>query len=334
MSNNSSIAAAFDRIGGVNALPVILMIVALPLVGSFSSWVTLTIAGLAMGMMIFLMASGLSLVFGLMDVLNFGHSAFISFGAFIAASVLAALAAWVGADSLTLNFLALFAALGAATVFGLIAGLFFERVIVKPVYSDHLRQILITIGALIVAEQIILAIWGGNPVAVPRPALLDGSFIIGDVAIEIYRVFAFFLGLVVFIALNLVLNRTRIGLLIRAGVENREMVEALGFKIDRIFIGVFMAGSALAAMGGAMWAGYQGLITGALGGELMILVFIVVIIGGLGSIEGSLLGALLVGLLGNYVAFIFPKLSLASNMLLMMAILLWRPLGLRPAVSR
>lgn len=334
MSNNSSIAAAFDRIGGVNALPVILMIVALPLVGSFSSWVTLTIAGLAMGMMIFLMASGLSLVFGLMDVLNFGHSAFISFGAFIAASVLAALAAWVGADSLTLNFLALFAALGAATVFGLIAGLFFERVIVKPVYSDHLRQILITIGALIVAEQIILAIWGGNPVAVPRPALLDGSFIIGDVAIEIYRVFAFFLGLVVFIALNLVLNRTRIGLLIRAGVENREMVEALGFKIDRIFIAVFMAGSALAAMGGAMWAGYQGLITGALGGELMILVFIVVIIGGLGSIEGSLLGALLVGLLGNYVAFIFPKLSLASNMLLMMAILLWRPLGLRPAVSR
>ena len=156
MARQSSMAAAFERIGGVNALPVILMVVSLPLVGSFSSWVTLTVAGLAMGMMIFLMASGLSLVFGLMDVLNFGHSAFISFGAFIAATVLAALAAWVGADSLTLNFLALFAALGAATLFGLAAGWFFERVIVKPVYSDHLRQILITIGALIVAEQIIL----------------------------------------------------------------------------------------------------------------------------------------------------------------------------------
>ena len=284
--------------------------------------------------MIFLMASGLSLVFGLMDVLNFGHSAFISFGAFIAATVLAALAAWVGADSLTLNFLALFAALGAATLFGLAAGWFFERVIVKPVYSDHLRQILITIGALIVAEQIILALWGGSPMPVPRPALLEGSFVIGDVAIETYRVFAFFLGLVVFIALSLVLNRTRIGLLIRAGVENREMVEALGFRIDRLFIAVFMVGSALAAMGGAMWAGYQGLISGTLGSELMILVFIVVIIGGLGSIEGSLLGALLVGLLGNYVAFIFPKLSLASNMILMMAILLWRPLGLRPAAGK
>ncbi len=333
MAKNANLSEMFDRIGGVNALPVILMIVALPLVGSFSSWVTLTVAGLAMGMMIFLMASGLSLVFGLMDVLNFGHSAFISFGAFIAASTLAALAAWVGADSLTLNFLALFSAIGAAAFFGLVAGYAFERVIVRPVYRDHLRQILITIGALIVAEQIILAVWGGNPVAVPRPRLLDGSFIIGEIAIEIYRVFAFFLGLAVFVVLYLVLNRTRIGLLIRAGVENREMVEALGFRIDRIFIAVFMVGSALAGMGGAMWAGYQGLISGALGGELLILVFIVVIIGGLGSIEGSLLGALLVALLGNYVAFIFPKLSLASNMLLMMAVLLWRPWGLRPAIK-
>ncbi len=333
MEDRNSIGNMFERLGGVNALPVLLMIIALPLVGSFSSWVTLTVAGLAMGMMIFLMASGLSLVFGLMDVLNFGHSAFISFGAFIAASVLAALSAWVGADSVTLNFLALFAAISAATVFGLVAGLLFERIIIKPVYADHLRQILITIGALIVSEQIVLAVWGGNPVAVPRPAILEGSIIIGDIAIETYRIFAFLLGLAVFIMLSVLLNRTRLGLLIRAGVENREMVEALGFKIERVFIMVFMVGSALAAMGGSMWAGYQGLITGALGAELMILVFIVVIIGGLGSVEGSLLGALLVGLLGNYVAFIFPKLSLASNMLLMMAILLWRPWGLRPAVK-
>lgn len=322
-----------QRAGGVNLLPVLLAVIALPLVGSLSSWVTLTVAGLAMGMMIFLMASGLSLVFGLMDVLNFGHSAFISFGAFIAASVLAALGAWVHADSAFLNFAALFAAIAAAFGFGLLAGLFFEQVIIKPVYGDHLRQILITIGALIVAEQIIQALWGGNPVSVPRPEILAGSIIIGDISIEIYRLFAVALGLAVFAALYLVLNRTRIGLLIRAGVENREMVEALGFKIDRLFIAVFMVGSALAAMGGAMWAGYQGLITGELGSELLILVFIVVIIGGLGSIEGTLLGALLVGLMGNYVAFILPKLSLASNMLLMMGVLLWRPWGLRPAIK-
>jgi branched-chain amino acid transport system permease protein len=319
---------------GIGLLPVALALIALPLTGSFSSWATLTVAGLAMGMMIFLMASGLSLVFGLMDVLNFGHSAFISFGAFIAASVLTALAGWAQGSSGALNLLAIVLAIGAATAFCAAAGWFFERVIVRPVYGDHLRQILITVGALIVAEQLILAIWGGAPISVPRPAILRGSLVFGDVAIETYRIFAFLLGLAVFVILSLVLNRTRIGLLIRAGVENREMVEALGFRIDRLFIAVFVAGSALAGMGGAMWAGYQGLISGALGSEMLILVFIVVIIGGLGSIEGSLLGAVLVGLMGNYVAFLLPKLSLASNMLLMMAVLLWRPYGLLPAVKR
>ncbi len=318
----------------VSMLPLLLVILALPAIGSLSSWATLSIAGLAMGMMIFMMASGLSLVFGLMDVLNFGHSAFVTFGAFIAASTLAALTAWVAADSLTLNLLALLAAIGAAALFGLAAGFVFERVIIRPVYRDHLRQILITMGALIVAEQLVLVIWGGSPVSVARPALLSGSIIVGDVAVEIYRVFAVVLGLTVYMALHLVLNRTRIGLLIRAGVENREMVEALGFRINRLFIAVFMVGSALAAVGGAMWAGYQGLISGTLGAEMMVLVFIVVIIGGLGSIQGSLVGALLVGLLGNYVAFLFPKLSLASNMLLMLVILLWRPYGLKPAVKR
>ena len=325
--------ATFDRFGGVYLIPVFLAILAFAMIGSPSTWVTLTAAGLAMGMMIFLMASGLSLVFGLMDVLNFGHSAFVTFGAFIAATVLAAMASWLSADSAVLNMIALAAGIGAATAFGAVAGWFFERVIVKPVYKDHLRQILITMGALIVAEQLILAIWGGVPIAVARPAFLSGSIIIGDVAIETYRIFALLLGLAVFVVLYYALNRTRIGLLIRAGVENREMVESLGFRIDRLFIGVFMAGSALAAMGGAMWAGYQSLITPALGQELLILVFIVVIIGGLGSIEGSLLGAILVGLLTNYVAFLFPKLSLASNMLLMMVVLLWRPYGLKPAVK-
>lgn len=325
--------ATFSRLGGVYLLPVIMGVLAFILIGSPSTWVTLTVAGLAMGMMIFLMASGLSLVFGLMDVLNFGNSAFVSFGAFIAASVLAALGSWLTGSSVALNMIALIMAICAATAFGAAAGWFFERVIVRPVYRDHLRQILITMGALIVAEQLLLAIWGGAPVSVARPAVLEGSFVFGTIAIEIYRVFAFLLGLLVYVALYLVLNRTRIGLLIRAGVENREMVEALGFRIDRLFIGVFMAGSALAAMGGAMWAGYQGLITPALGGEMLIIVFIVVIIGGLGSIEGSLLGAIMVGLTANYVAFLMPKLALASNMLLMMAVLLWRPYGLKPAIK-
>lgn len=322
-----------NKFGGVFLLPVFIAIVAFVLIGAPSSWLTLTVAGLSMGLMIFLMASGLSLVFGLMDVLNFGHSAFVSFGAFVAASVLAWLGAWVGADSIFLNMLALIAAIAAAIVVGAAVGWFFEAVIVRPVYRDHLRQILITMGALIVAEQLILATWGGTPLNVPRPAFLEGSLIIGQSSLEIYRLFAFVVGALVYVGLYLLLNRTRMGLLIRAGVENREMVEALGFKIDRLFVGVFMLGSALAALGGAMWAGYETLITPALGAEMMVIVFIVVIIGGLGSIQGTLLGAIVVALMQNYVGFLAPKLALASNMLLMMAILLWRPSGLAPAVK-
>jgi branched-chain amino acid transport system permease protein len=325
------LAKTLGRLGGVNLLPLAVAAVALGLIAAPAVWATLTVAGLAMGMMLFLMASGLSLVFGLMDVLNFGHSAFITFGAFIAASVLAALAPWLGAASLILNLAALVLALAAATAFGLAGGFLFETVIIRPVYRDHLRQILITMGALIVAEQAIFVFWGGSPLTVARPAFLKGAFIWGDVTVELYRVFAVVLGLVVYAALYLVLNRSRLGLLIRAGVENREMVEALGFRIGRLFVGVFMLGSALAAMGGAMWAGYATVISPSLGAQMLTVVFIVVIIGGLGSIEGTLLGALLVGLTDNYVGFLAPKLSLATDMLLMMAVLLWRPNGLRPA---
>lgn len=317
----------------IRLLPIIIAIVALVMIGNPSIWVTLTVAGLAMGMMIFLMASGLSLIFGLMDVMNFSHSAFVAFGAFIAASVLGRLSGWNESDSVLLNMLALFSALGAAMLFGMVAGLFFEKVIIKPVYQDHLRQILITVGALIVSEQLILVIWGGVPINVARPYLLQSSLIIGDISIEIYRIFAVLLGTTAFIILHLTLNRTRIGLLVRAGVENREMVEALGFKVERLFIGVFVVGSGLAALGGAMWAGYETLITPEIGAHMMISIFVVVIIGGLGSIEGSLLGALIVGLVGNYMAFLFPKMALATNMLVMIIILMWRPYGLRPMVK-
>jgi branched-chain amino acid transport system permease protein len=320
-------------LANVNWLPAALALVAFAAIGSPATWVTLTVAGLAMGMMIFLMASGLSLVFGLMDVLNFGHSAFVTFGAFIAATVLARLAGWNTADSPFLSVVALLIAIGAAALFGLIAGWFFERVIIRPVYRDHLRQILVTIGALIVSQEVVMAFWGGSPVSVPRPLILSGSLVFGDVSIEVYRIFAVILGLIVYVGMHLGLNRTRIGLLVRAGVENREMVEALGFRIDLLFVGVFMVGSALAAVGGAMWAGYQTLIAPDLGSEVLVLVFIVVIIGGLGSIEGSLIGALLVGLTNNYAAFLVPKLALASTMMLMVLVLIWRPFGLKPAAK-
>jgi len=309
-----------------------LMIVTLPAM-SFTTWVTLTLAGLAMGMLLFLMASGLTLIFGLMDVLNFAHGAFITLGAFVAVSVMGALAGWTAADSLGLNLLAIAAAIVVAMAAGGVAGIVFERVIVMRVYGTHLRQILITVGGLIVAEQLFVVLWGPDALSLPKPATLRGAISIGGVTMESYRLVCLALGLAVAAAMQYVLTRTRIGLLVRAGVENREMVEALGYRIRRLFVAIFATGTALAALGGVMWAQYQEQVTSRTGSDLTILVFIILIIGGLGSVGGCFVGAILVGLVANYTGFLFPKLALGSNIALMVLILLWRPRGLFPVAK-
>jgi branched-chain amino acid transport system permease protein len=314
--------------------PLIVAAIAAPLIGSWSTFATLTLAGLAMGMMIFTMASGLTLIFGMMDVLNFGHGAFIALGAYVATLTFAPLAAWAQADSLLLNLCVFALALAAAVVVCGAFGFLFERVLIVPVYGQHLKQILVTIGGSIVAEQLLYALFGPEQIPLTPPATFRGSFVLGDAAIEKYRVVAFVVGLAVFLAQMVVLNRTKIGLLIRAGVENREMVEALGYRIDRLFVGVFMAGSALAGLGGVLWALYQGQVRASMGGELLVLVFIVIIVGGLGSVGGCFTGAILVALIANYAGFLAPKLALVSNILLMVVVLLWRPRGLYPVSGR
>jgi branched-chain amino acid transport system permease protein len=312
------------------ALIPVLALAGLLVIPSAPTWLTLTVAGLAMGMMIFIMASGLTLVFGLMDVMNFAHGAFISIGAYAAASVLAAMRPQVQADSFAANLSAVGPAVLAAMLLAGGLGLFFERVVIRPVYGDHLKQILVTMGGLIVCEQLIHVIWGPDLIPVPRPASLSGSVLFGEAAIERYRMLAVAVGLTVFVAMWLLLGRTRIGLLIRAAVENTEMVESLGYRVRRLFVGVFVAGSALAGLGGAMWAMYQESVTATMGMQVMVVIFIVIIIGGLGSVGGCFVGALLVGLLANYIGFIAPKLALGSNILLMVLVLLWRPRGLYP----
>ena len=311
-----------------------LALLMLPLVGSFPTWITLTVAGLAMGMMIFIMASGLTLIFGLMDVLNFGHGAFVSVGAFVATLVLLPMHGWMEADSLLMNLTALGLAILLAMLATGLLGWAFERIIIMPVYGQHLKQILITMGGMIVAEQMINVIWGAEQIPLPLPTSLRGSILLGDAAIEKYRLIAVVVGLLVFVAMFLVLNRSKLGLLIRAGVENGEMVEALGYRIRRLFVLVFAAGSALAGLGGVMWGLYKESLTAAMGGDIMVMVFIVIIIGGLGSVGGCFIGALLMALVANYAGFLAPKLALVSNILLMIAVLLWRPTGLYTVVRR
>lgn len=319
------------------AMPILLIpfliVLGFLAIGAPSSWLTLTVSGLAMGMMIFIMASGLTLVFGLMDVINFGHGAFISVGAFVGVSVLIALSDWTGAASLMLNMTAVFLAVVAAMAITGAMGWGFERIIVKPVYGAHLKQILVTVGGLIVIEQLIHVVWGPDEIFINRPQVLKGAVTFAGAAMEKYRLLAVGVGLVLFIAMRMVLRRTKIGLIVRAGVENGPMVEALGYRLRVVFVGVFIAGSALAGLGGVMWGLYQEVVTAGMGEKMMVLVFIVAIIGGLGSVEGAFIGALLVGLVQNYVAFLEPKLALVSNIALMTAILMWRPQGMLPVVK-
>jgi branched-chain amino acid transport system permease protein len=310
-------------------LTPLVVVAALPAIGP-GPWVTLTVAGLTMGVMLFMVAAGLTLIFGLMDVLNFAHAAFVTVGAYIALTVLRPFAGWTNEFSLTLNLAALLVALVAAAVASGALGFVFERVVIRQVYGAPLRQILITIGALTVIEQLVIVIWGPQALPLPKPVMLRGSVFIGSSSIETYRLFALCVGLTVALAMHLFLTRTRLGLVVRAGVEDREMIQALGYHIRRVFVGVFMAGTALAGMGGMMWAQYQAVVGSQIGDSMTILVFIILIIGGLGSVGGCFIGAILVGLTSNYVGFLAPKLALGSNILLMALILLWQPRGLFP----
>jgi branched-chain amino acid transport system permease protein len=189
-------------------------------------------------------------------------------------------------------------------------------------------------GGMIVGEEIIKVVWGPAQIPLPLPEVLRGAYLIGDAAIVKYRVLAMGIGLIVFAALVFTLNRTKIGLLIRAGVQGREMVESLGYRIRTLFVGVFVAGSALAGLGGVMWGFFQQNVIPQLGGQVNVLIFIVIIIGGLGSTLGCFVGALMVGLLANYTGYLAPKVALFSNIALMVAILLWRPQGLYPVTNR
>src|SRR5690606_21989150 len=194
------------------ALVPALMALALPAIGSGSTWLTLTVAGLAMGLIVFIIASGLTLVFGLMDVLNFGHGVFIALGAFVAVTVMGSMGNYVAASSFWLNLVALLPAMLVAMAVAGALGYVFERLIVRPVYGQHLKQILITMGGMIIGEEMIKVVWGPEQRPLPLPEALRGAFIFGDAAVEKYRVLAVLVGLLVFAAMVWTLNRTKVGL--------------------------------------------------------------------------------------------------------------------------
>lgn len=275
----------------------------------------LSINGLATGMLIFLLAAGLTLIFGLMDVLNFAHGGLFAWGAY------SGIWSYTMSGSFIIGIV-------AAIVTGLILGLLMEKFIIQPVYGNHVQQILITLGVMLVLSEMLKVVWGPNQLSATAPEYLSGSWEFDGVIIIKYRLFIIITGFLVFSLVHYTLQNTKIGLIVRAGVMDKEMVQSLGINIKKIFMLVFMIGSAMAALGGVLLGPYSGVIYAEMGMEFAILAFIVVVIGGMGSITGSLFAAILVGLSGSFMAYYVPDLSLAVNMLLMAIVLIFRPQGL------
>jgi branched-chain amino acid transport system permease protein len=279
------------------------------------TFINLFTNGVAIGMAVFLMAVGLSIIFGLMSVLNLSHGAFYMWGAYVGA--------WV--FGVTHSFL--FAVLSAVLA-GALIGTVLERLTISRVYGDHVLQLLLTMGLMMVLSELIKVFWGPNPLVSPVPGFLSGSWEIGGVILIKFRMFTIAVGLTVALLLYLLLKHTMLGVVVRAGVENREMVQALGFDIKKVFTLVFALGAGLAALGGAIMGPLGGAISPSMGLDHQLLAFVVVVIGGLGSFLGSLAGALLVGLMGAFVAWFLPEAALAANVLLMALVLLVKPTGL------
>ncbi len=289
-----------------------------------STFVLLTITGLGLGAMYFLIASGLSLIYGLMGVLNFAHGAFLSVGAY---------AAWWFSDRLAGTIESVLPRFLLASLFGLIVGgvlaVLVELVLIRPLYLRHIEQVLVTVGLSLALVALLQGIWGPTERIFEVPGWLYettsvlGAEVPNDRFVEIGVAVAVLIGLLAF------LRYTRYGLIIRAGVENRAMVTALGIDVRKAFTLVFALGGIAAALAGVLSGVYFGAIDPERGTSLLIFAFIVVVIGGLGSIAGSAVAAVIVGLTQQYANYYASSGvgDLAVIMLLALTLLV-RPSGL------
>lgn len=277
--------------------------------------ITLMLNGLANGMLIFLIAIGVSVIFGLMGIMNFAHGALFMWGAY------AGVTTYLATGSFLLG-------IAASGIVSALWGLAMERLTLRQVYGNHLAQILVTMGALLVLTEAVKAIWGPNIITVGTPTVLRGGWEVGGVIFLRYKLLTIGIGLGIFAGLQFLLNRTRLGMMIRAGVENPEMVRALGIKIRVVFSLVFALGAAVAGISGMILAVGQGAFGPDIGLSNQLLAFIVVVVGGLGSVTGTLIGAVLVGVTTSFMAYFLPDLAMAVNVGLMALLLLVRPQGL------
>lgn len=294
-----------------------------------STLVLLTFTGLGLGALYFLVSSGLSLIFGLMDVLNFAHGALLSVGAY--ATWWAASGHLPGAGSGGLGFVL---AVAFGTAVGTLAAVLLELAVIRPLYERPREQVLATVGVGLAVPALLSAIWSPDAHPFPGPDALSGTFGLLGARIPVNRLVLIAAALVVLVALRLFLAGTRHGLVVRAGVEDRAMVTALGTDVRKAFTLVFAIGGAAAALGGALGGLYFGSVDPGQGTSLLIFAFVVVVMGGMGSLPGAALASVAVGLVQQFANYYTTAgLGDLSVVVLLAALLLVRPRGLTGRLS-
>lgn len=270
--------------------------------------------GISLGGLLFFLASGLTLIFGLMRILNLAHGGFYLVGGYIGLTVAIATGSF---------WLALVSAGVAIALMGVAT----ERFLLRRLRGQELPEVLLTIGLATILGDLALGIWGGDPKSIDAPSYLTGSVELGVVTYPIFRLFVTICALAVGIGLYYLQQRTRIGAIIRAGVDDRETIAALGINIQRVFTGVFIFGSLLAGVAGVIGGAFLGLIPGA-DTDILLLCLVVVIIGGLGSLPGAAVGSLIVGVATVFGTSELPQLASFIIFMPMALVLIFRPTGL------
>jgi branched-chain amino acid transport system permease protein len=286
-----------------------------------SQFVAQTLNGLTLAGIIFLVSSGFTLVFGVMRVTNLSHGAIYLLGGYVGYSVIRA----------SHNF---FYGLAAAAIAMAIFGLLLERTLIARLGHSEMSELLATLGLIYVIDDVSLAIWGGNPLTINLPGILGRSSTLplDHIVYPNGRLFIFGVSVIIALALYYLLRRTRVGAIIRAGVDDRDMVSALGINVRRVFTLVFMLGALLAGFAGVLGGTVLGIYTGG-DSDILLFALAVVIVGGLGSFEGAVLGSLVIGLVDNYGTAYFPAVAYSILFIPVILVLLVKPQGLLGKVS-
>jgi branched-chain amino acid transport system permease protein len=277
-------------------------------------WLTQLFNGISYGALLFLLAGGLSLIFGMMRIVNMTHGSYYLLGGYVGLTVI-----WQAGSFL----LAVLAGAVAIALLGVVEWSLFLR----RLGGQELGQVLTTMGIALIFQDLGLVIWGGEPYTIPTPAVLSGAYQLGQLFFPVYRLFIIAVALLVGGVLWVVLERTRLGAMIRATVDDAEMARGVGINVPVISRGVFALGACLAAVAGVVAGGFVGVYPGA-DFEILPYAFVVVIVGGMGSLKGAMIGSLLVGLLDNFGKAFFPELAYFTLFAPMAVILAVRPTGL------